>query len=211
MDSLLAEPRDRRRRRTRSAVLDAARVLFARPQGYRFTAVEELAQTADVALTTIYSNFPGGKSDVYAVLACQIAREHCEAMSAALAGIEPGAPAAAAAFDEYLDFHQREPLAFRILGLTDVSGDDSETVRAAMSQVRIYLADTVQAVIDSIGAPTGIARARTIEFWAAINGLMALRARGLIDDGEALALQGDVRTNLLTRLAEGGAHGADPR
>ncbi len=199
MESLLTEPADKRRRRTRSALLDAARRLFGGPGGYRGTSVDELAADADVALTSIYSNFPGGKADLYAVLACRVGREHVDAMAAAVDGAA-GAEAARRAFDEYLDFHRREPLAFRLLGLTDVHGEDSETVRAARAEVRGYLARALESVIAAVGEPADVARAEVIQCWAGINGLLALAARGLIDHHEAGRLIDEVRDRCAANL-----------
>ncbi|CAM3812386.1 TetR/AcrR family transcriptional regulator [Tsukamurella ocularis] len=207
MESLLTEPSDKRRRRTRAALLDAAHVLFARPAGYRGTSVDELAAHAGIALTSIYSNFPGGKADLYAVLACRIGSEHVAAMAAAVAG-SAGEEAARLAFDEYLDFHRREPIAFRVLGLTDVHGEESETVRAARAEVRGYLARALDVVITAVGEPADVARAEVIQCWAGINGLLALAARGLIDAAEADRLIGEVRTRCAAGLAAaGGARG----
>ncbi|WP_019200620.1 TetR/AcrR family transcriptional regulator [Tsukamurella sp. 1534] len=200
MESLLTEPSDKRRRRTRAALLNAARTLFARPQGYRGTSVDELASAADVALTSIYSNFPGGKADVYAVLACVVGHEHVDAMAAAVRDAPPGAAAAEAAFEEYLDFHGREPLAFRLLGLTDVHGEDSDVVRAARAEVRGCLARALGVVIDAVGEPADAARAEVIQCWAGINGLLALAARGLIEQAEADRLIGEVRARGAARL-----------
>lgn len=200
MESLLAEPSDRRRRRTRAALLDAAHVLFAGPGGYRGTSVDQLAAHADVALTSIYSNFPGGKADLYAVLACRVGSEHVAAMEAAVSGAA-GAEAARRAFDEYLDFHHREPIAFRLLGLTDVHGEDSDTVRAARVEVRGYLARALDAVIAAVGEPADAARAEVIQCWAGINGLLALSARGLIGPAEANDLIDEVRSRCAARLA----------
>ncbi|WP_068747039.1 TetR/AcrR family transcriptional regulator [Tsukamurella pseudospumae] len=199
MESLLAEPVDKRRRRTRSALLDAARVLFARPGGYRGTSVDELAAQADIALTSIYSNFPGGKADLYAVLACRVGSEHVDAMAAAVAGAR-GEEAARLAFDEYLDFHRREPIAFRLLGLTDVHGEDSETVRAARAEVRGYLARALDVVINAVGEPADTARAEVVQCWAGINGLLALAVRGLIDSAEADDLIDEVRRRCAANL-----------
>ena len=53
--------------------------------------LDELAAAADVALTSIYSNFPGGKADLYAVLACRVGSEHVAAMEAAGWSTAPGA------------------------------------------------------------------------------------------------------------------------
>ncbi|KXP02764.1 TetR/AcrR family transcriptional regulator [Tsukamurella tyrosinosolvens] len=200
MESLLTEPSDKRRRRTRAALLDAAHALYARPQGYRGTSVDELAAAADVALTSIYSNFPGGKADLYAVLACRVGSEHVAAMEAAVTG-SSGEEAARRAFDEYLDFHRREPIAFRLLGLTDVHGEDSDTVRAARAEVRGYLAQALEAVIAAVGEPAETARSEVIQCWAGINGLLALAARGLIDTAESDRLVGEVRARCAAGLA----------
>ncbi|KXP11124.1 hypothetical protein AXK57_07110 [Tsukamurella pulmonis] len=200
MESLLTEPSDKRRRRTRAALLDAARELYARPQGYRGTSVDELAECAGIALTSIYSNFPGGKADLYAVLACRIGSEHVAAMIAAVEGAE-GEEAARRAFDEYLDFHRREPLAFRLLGLTDVYGEESATVRAARAEVRGYLAQALDAVIAAVGEPVAVARSEVIQCWAGINGLLALAARGLIDVAEADRLIDEMRARCATNLS----------
>ncbi|BDD83906.1 hypothetical protein TPB0596_36690 [Tsukamurella pulmonis] len=203
MESLLTEPSDKRRRRTRAALLDAARELYARPQGYRGTSVDELAECAGIALTSIYSNFPGGKADLYAVLACRIGSEHVAAMIAAVEGVEgvEGEEAARRAFDEYLDFHRREPLAFRLLGLTDVYGEESATVRAARAEVRGYLAQALDAVIAAVGEPVAVARSEVIQCWAGINGLLALAARGLIDAAEADRLIDEMRARCATNLS----------
>ncbi|GAA1071138.1 TetR/AcrR family transcriptional regulator [Tsukamurella spumae] len=201
MESLLTEPSDKRRRRTRTALLDAAGDLFSRPGGYRGTSVDELAAAADVALTSIYSNFPGGKADLYAVLACRVGSEHVAAMAAAVVG-SAGGEAARRAFDEYLDFHRREPIAFRLLGLTDVHGEDSATVRAARAEVRGYLAQALDLVIAAVGEPADIARSEVIQCWAGINGLLALAARGLIDAPEADRLIDEVRRRCAANLGQ---------
>ncbi|MGK2954093.1 MAG: TetR/AcrR family transcriptional regulator, partial [Solirubrobacterales bacterium] len=59
---------DRRRRRTQKAVLDAAEELFVEV-GYRSASLEAIADRADVAVSSIYFNFEGGKSDLYLALA----------------------------------------------------------------------------------------------------------------------------------------------
>ena len=69
----LEPPVDRRKRRTHTAVLDAAQVLFLR-EGYRGTTIDMLAAEADVAVSSIYANFREGKADVYAALAWPGAR-----------------------------------------------------------------------------------------------------------------------------------------
>ncbi|HPU12462.1 MAG TPA: TetR/AcrR family transcriptional regulator [Aeromicrobium sp.] len=48
---------DRRKARTRDKITDAAKKLFAE-RGYLETSVEDIAETADVAVRTIYMHFP---------------------------------------------------------------------------------------------------------------------------------------------------------
>ncbi len=129
MTSLLDEPRDRRRRRTRAVILDAAAELFAQ-NGFRATSVDGIAERADIALTTLYGNFGDGKAQVYAVLAVRMAHVHDERMRAVLAD-RIGSSAAQAALEEYVRFHRDEPLAFRLLGLSDVDESAAPAVESA--------------------------------------------------------------------------------
>ncbi|WHU45386.1 TetR/AcrR family transcriptional regulator [Gordonia sp. L191] len=187
MTSLLSEPHDRRRRRTRAAVLDAAATLFAR-DGYRQTSVDALAAAADIALTSLYANFDGGKAHVYAVLACAAAQRHAQRMSQTLQSVAPGGPAARAALTEYVDFHRDEPLAFRLLGLSDVADDPTPAVGIARREIAAILLGVVDEVVDRIAdgplppRDRVEVREQVVVAWAGINGLLALVERGVIDD-----------------------------
>ncbi|NLU82385.1 TetR/AcrR family transcriptional regulator [Rhodococcus sp. HNM0569] len=186
-------PKDRRRRRTRAAVLDAAADLFAR-DGYRATSVEVLAQRADVALSSVYSNFPGGKADVYAALACRTADDHADGMRGAVEG-KSGADRAAAAFDAYVRFHHDNPLAFRLLGLADVDGSDpTDALRDARERINRVLRSVAADMADPAdrGATEGVYLG-----WAAVNGILALRTRGLVDESSAERLLARARTELV--------------
>ncbi|EOM74711.1 TetR/AcrR family transcriptional regulator [Rhodococcus rhodnii] len=183
-------PKDRRRRRTRTAVLDAAHRLFT-VNGFRATSVESLAEAADVALSSIYANFPGGKADVYLALAVRLADEHAATMTGALA--RPGV-GAAAAFDAYVQFHRDEPGAFRLLGLTDVSDADSDLVAEARTRIGETLRGVAATAAAAIGGPD--AQRRVLLVWAMVNGILALRERGLVDAVTADALLGDARASV---------------
>lgn len=199
----LTEPADKRRRRTRTAVLDAAADLFAR-QGFRRTGVEELAQQADVALSSIYGNFPGGKADVYAALACRVADDHRDRMLEVLDGAPQ--PVELAVFDEYLRFHRDSPLAFRLLGLADVDGGDSDLVERARTQIRGVLTGLVEQATTASNLPAARARTELLRLWGTINGVLALRAQRLVGAGEADALLAEIRADLSARLStESGA------
>ncbi|WP_448221460.1 TetR/AcrR family transcriptional regulator [Gordonia iterans] len=191
MTHALEEPADRRRRRTRAAILDAADALFA-ANGFRRTAVEQLAEAADVALSSIYANFPGGKADVYAVLACRSADEHVTAMRTAIDGVARG-DFTAAVFDEYCRYHRENPLAFRLLGLVDIEPSDTELYGPARRRIASRLTGLVDEVIAAAGGDPGGARREILQMWATINGLLGLRSQGFVDATEYAQLLDDLR------------------
>ena len=172
----LEVPLDRRRRRTYTAVLDAAERLFAR-HGYRRTTIEALADDADVAVSSIYSNFVGGKPDVYAALAWRIAQRHAEQMGR-------GGRDAVAHFDNYVAFHHDNPLAVRLLSLHDVASEDSELVVKARAQIEALLDSVAQKVTASLAESycDTDPRALVLYVWASVNGMFSLRQRGAVDD-----------------------------
>ena len=200
----LEVPPDRRKRRTYNAILDAADGLFTR-NSYHGTTIEELANTADVAVSSIYSHFSAGKADVYAALAWRIVQRHVEAMSAALdrAVADHGyAGAVAAAFDEYVAFHQTHPLALRMLSLYDVDSAASEQVAKARTQIEAALDKTVNEIAGAVrraGCDCD-AMALTLQAWASVNGAVSLRQRLLVDDRTLSRMLTITRTDLLTHL-----------
>ena len=201
MSSLLDEPRDRRRRRTRAAVLDAAAELFSR-NGFRGTSVDAIAANADVALTSLYGNFPDGKAEVYAVVACRLARDHAERMRRSVEGTGGGAPTARAAFEEYVRFHRDEPLAFRMLGLADVSEVHGDVVDQARSEIARALTGVADDVIDAIDSADPAARSSVLLAWAAINGVLALEQRGHIGAATSDSLLADAVELHVARVAQ---------
>ncbi len=193
----LIEPTDRRRRRTHKAVLDAAASLFA-TQGFRQTSVDELARVADVALSSIYANFPGGKADVYAALACRIARAHAEEMADAIAAAD--GPVELTVFDAYLRFHEDHPDAFRILGLSDVGSGDSALVDEARRTVRTLLSGVVDQAVAASTLNRSDARIEALRLWGTVNGMLALGAQGFATTAEIAELLAVVRSDLASRI-----------
>ncbi|MFT3661809.1 MAG: TetR/AcrR family transcriptional regulator [Gordonia sp. (in: high G+C Gram-positive bacteria)] len=191
MNQAFEEPADRRRRRTRAAILDAAAELFTE-NGFRRTGVEQLAETADVALSSIYANFPGGKADVYAVLACRSADEHVDAMRAALADVAPD-EFTAAVFDEYRRYHREHPLAFRLLGLVDIEPSDTDLYGPARRRITDRLTGLVDEVVATSGVESGTVRREVVLMWATVNGLLGLRSQGFVDEAEYTRLLDDLR------------------
>lgn len=200
MTNPLAMPTDRRRRRTRSAVLDAAAELFLR-QGFRRTGVDELAAVADVALSSIYANFPGGKADVYLALACRIAEQHAAEMTAVVDARPSDVPVELAAFDEYRRFHRENPLAFRVIGLADVDAADSESFDEARDTIRGLLSGLVDAATAASELPPVAARGEVLRWWATVNGLLSLRAQRFIDEVEMESMLDAERAVVQQRVA----------
>jgi AcrR family transcriptional regulator len=190
----LEVPLDRRRRRTYTAVLDAAERLFAR-HGYRRTTIEALADDADVAVSSIYSNFVGGKPDVYAALAWRIAQRHAEHMGR-------GGQDAVAHFDNYVAFHRDNPLAVRVLSLHDVATDDSELVVKARAQIEALLDSVVHKVTASVAESDYDTdpRALVLYVWASVNGMFSLRQRGAVDEATLRQMLAIARTDLSSHV-----------
>ncbi|QNG21054.1 TetR/AcrR family transcriptional regulator [Rhodococcus triatomae] len=196
----LDEPTDRRRRRTWSAVLDAARTVFS-TSGYRAASIESLSTAADVAVSTIYTNFPDGKADVYLALARRTADEHAEAMR----GTSHNGPAAA--LDAYIDFHREHPLALRLLALSDVSPGDSSSyndVRAYIDDVLAGIATEMVRSARAAGSDVD-ARGLVLYAWSAINGAYALFRRGTVDAAELDGILDLCRADVSRHLAGGAA------
>lgn len=194
----LDPPTDRRRRRTHTAVLDAAEVLFER-NGYRGTSVDSLAEAADVALSSIYANFSGGKTDVYAALAFRVALEHEKCMSEAI-GMSTATPLLAG-FDAYVAFHRDRPLAFRLLGLVDVDEDESGLVGDARSRIDKILVGIVHDLVASTGL-RDVAEKIVLLGWASINGILSLHHRGSVTASSVVALIEMARADAARRLEE---------
>ncbi len=194
----LDPPADRRRRRTHTAVLDAADLLFTR-DGYRATSVESLAHEADVALSSIYANFPGGKADVYAALACRTAAEHAQTMRAAPTGVT-AADRLLSTFDAYVAFHRARPLAFRVLGLTDVDDRDSEVVAEARTRIDETLLGVTRDVVAAFGSSRESAEKLVLLAWASVNGVLVLEYRRTISRACADSLIAMTRADGVRRL-----------
>lgn len=192
---MLETPTDRRKRRTHTAVLDAARSLFLE-HGYRSTTIEMLAGAADVAVSSIYANFAGGKADVYAALAWRTTTTHVDEMKGSTSIVD--------AFDRYVTFHRKNPLALRLLSLYDVATTESELV--ALAKPRIdealqALVETVTRDITASGCDTD-PRVLVLTTWAAVNGAVSLRQRGVVDEKTLDAMLAVTRGDLQGHITE---------
>ncbi len=166
---------DRRRRRTVTAVATAARTLFEE-RGYQAATVADIAALADVAVSSIYANFPGGKQDIYLTLAEQAVAANERIIDDAVANSSL-ADRAGAVFDAYVRFHRDDDqLAFRLIALADALEPT-----AKFENPRVAIRDRIARVlVRAVGAQHNLDR--TIATWAAVNGLFSARTQGFIDD-----------------------------
>jgi len=193
----MTEKIDRRRRRTQKAVLDAAEELFIE-HGYRAASLEAIAEQADVAVSSIYFNFKGGKSDLYLALAKRTAVINEEIL-------EPAYDESLDAFEQlvavgraYSKFHLDNPLALRLMSLHDVDREGDERVAEAREEIRASifsmlerLEKLVQEALDAGGNEGVSARAVTVFLFGSWNGVLSMYSR---DQLTARNLKGVLRT-----------------
>lgn len=206
---------DRRRVRTQAAVLDAAEKLFIE-RGYRDTAIEAIAAEADVAISSIYFNFEGGKSGLYLALAKRAAELNVEYLAGAYDESLGTFEQLAAVGDAYAKFHRENPLALRLLALNDVDSKADPMVRKAAIDIQARLQsmldrqeELVQLALDEGGNEGVSAEAVTVFLFAAWNGAISMHARGqlnrkelaaVLEAGQNLAI-GSIRTGNAAGLA----------
>ena len=97
----------RRRERTRTDLVDAARTLFAR-QGIDNTRINEITDEADVGFGSFYNHFESKEAIVEAVLAEALAAQG-EAIDAATAQLDDPAEVVAAAHRSLLNLARSDP------------------------------------------------------------------------------------------------------
>jgi AcrR family transcriptional regulator len=97
----------RRRERTRTDLVDAARTLFAR-QGIDNTRINEITDEADVGFGSFYNHFESKEEIVEAVLAEAVAAQG-EAIDAATAQLDDPAEVVAAAHRSLLNLARSDP------------------------------------------------------------------------------------------------------
>ena len=218
-DYRMTEKIDRRRRRTQKAVLDAAEELFIE-HGYRAATLEAIAERADVAISSIYFNFAGGKSDLYLALAKRTAVINEEVL-------EPAYDPALDPFEQliavgraYSKFHLDNPLALRLLSLHDVDREGDERVAAAREEIRASifsmlerLEGLIQEALDAGGNEGASARAVTVFLFGSWNGVLSMHSReqlstrnlkGVLRTGEQLVV-GAIRSGNAASLETKGA------
>ena len=178
-DSVQRHPRaDRRRARTRAAILDAAEVVFTR-DGYDGARIESIAETADVSVGSIYIHF-GGKRDVYLHLVERSLQLFAEYMARSEDPALGPLQRVLAGGDAYLQFHLDHPGAFDFLAMRNDAGSTKSAEIESRIQERVgellsRFASHVQAAIEAGEARPVDAMRLTRYLWGAWNGVIALR------------------------------------
>lgn len=201
----------RRKATTASAILDAAEKLF-RQHGFQATTIDEIAETADVSVGSVYVHFEN-KAGLYLALV-ERALEINEVAMGKVADLGLSSPLERvfAAGEAYLSFHLQHPGAFQMIALRALEPS------TGMQEVETRIAERVQRLVDTVEADLRAAievgevrpeldASRTMRFlWGAWNGVISMTLRDdrfRIDDDELRATLEVGRTVISEGLRRG--------
>jgi AcrR family transcriptional regulator len=210
---------DRRRERTREAILDAAERAFT-AAGFADSRIDAIADEADVAVGSIYVHF-GGKVGLWSALAERALERFDAYLQQAYQPEWTALEQVIACGDAYLRFHAEHPGSFRFLAFDGAQSglevDDPELQERIAGRVAAILGGFESKIAEAMAsgeARPGDARLYARFLWAAWNGTVALTARadGLaLTDEEATACLQQARTMVLEGLSSPAARDADGR
>lgn len=173
---------ERRKAATAALILDAAETLF-REHGFQATTIDQIAESADVSVGSVYFHFQT-KAGLYLALVERALDINEVAMGkVAELGLDSPLERVLAAGDAYLSFHIEHPGAFQMTALRvlePASGMHEAEARVAERVERIVLAveADLQAAIDAGEVRPDVDAARAMRFlWGAWNGVIALSLR----------------------------------
>jgi TetR/AcrR family transcriptional regulator len=210
---------ERRKARTAAAILDAAERLFL-GRGFAATRMEDLSQTADVALGSIYAHF-GDKEGVYAGLidrALELDRSYSES------GFEEGDSPLARLVglgEGYLRFAREHPGYFRLFrfpphdrpGGGNADGPEAR-VAERIGEETVRMADLLKEAIAE-GVVRKVDPLATARFlWAAWDGVIASHlgpANMALNDEEFEQVLNRARETIILGIVEPSALGAPRR
>lgn len=207
LDTSAAARGERRRARSRTAILDAAEEVF-RTRGYEAARVEEIAERADLSVGSIYQHFDG-KRGLYLTLVDRALETFTLYMARSEDASFSPLQKVLAGGDAYLRFHADHPGAFQFLAFRapgeDPLADDNDLEVRVRDRVGLLLdrfAGLIDAAIEA-GEARPVDAARMTRFlWGAWNGVISLQ---LQPDGLRLSEDEIARTLELARwlLREG--------
>ncbi|RVW09811.1 TetR/AcrR family transcriptional regulator [Prescottella agglutinans] len=172
---------DRRRARTRGAIMTAARTLFA-ARGVRRATIEEIAEAADVSVGAVYFHFQS-KEGLYLALVDQALEVNTEAMAAVDRALPP-LDRVLAAGHAYMRFALEYPEHFQMVALRvlDPQADpalveiEDRVAARVEALVGIVEQDLIEAMAD--GSVREVPPREVMRFlWGAWNGVTALSFR----------------------------------
>jgi AcrR family transcriptional regulator len=172
---------DQRKERTTTALLHAAEALF-RDRPVDDVTVEEIAESAGVAVGSIYNHF-GSKAGLHAALVERALRTDRDFMDRAYRSTDSPVEQIQAAAEQYLAFYLAHPDHFRMLAFPDPPGrypagqELSERLARSVDEQNQRLVEAIRR-----GIATGDLRAVDPEqvatvLWAAWNGIISLAWR----------------------------------
>ncbi|MCB0862396.1 MAG: TetR/AcrR family transcriptional regulator [Solirubrobacterales bacterium] len=190
---------EKRRIKTRSAILDAAEDAFTE-LGYRGTRMEDISENADVAIGSIYSHF-GSKDGLYSALVERAVELFASYLEAAYNPDWSPLEQVIACGDAYLRFHIEHPGAFRFLAFNGVETGTplidpelSARIDAKVAVIVEQFEATVRQAIDAGEIRSSVDPELISRFlWGAWNGTVALGLRNdsffLSEDRIEMAIQ----------------------
>ena len=210
---------DRRRERTRAAILDAAERSFT-SVGFAGSRIEDIAEEADVAVGSIYGHF-GNKDGLWSALAERALERFDAYLQQAYQDEWTPLEQVVACGDAYLRFHAEHPGSFRFLASegtpSGLPASDpglhariTERLESILGAFAAKIAEAMEAGEALRGDP--VLHARFL--WAAWNGTVALSVRGdelALSDDEVTRTLHQARAMVLEGLASPAVRGPDGR
>lgn len=171
---------ERRRARTRAAILDAAEEVF-RAAGFHGARMEEIARRADVSVGSIYQHFDG-KEGLYHALVERALELFSGYMARSEAPSFSPLERVLAGGDAYLRFHLEHPGAFQFLAFRALADDGLDTGDEVQARIRDRVGELLDRFASHVAAAIEAGEARPVDphrltryLWGAWNGVIGLR------------------------------------
>jgi AcrR family transcriptional regulator len=203
---------ERRRARTRAAVLDAAEATFTL-HGLEGSRIDAIADAADVSVGSIYSHF-GSKDGLWTALAERALERFDRYLQQAYDPAWRPLDQVVACGDAYLRFHQDHPGSFRFLAFDGTAGrlpiDDPQAAARASARLEAIILGFEERIAAAMRAGEATHRdARLVArfLWAAWNGTVGLTLRAddlRLDEPELEACLEQARAIVMEGLAAPG-------
>lgn len=173
---------ERRKAQTVGAILDAAAQLF-RDKGMKGTTIEEIAESADVSVGSVYFHFRSKEALYLALVEQALEVNEAYMRQADIPELSPFGRVLAAG-DAYMRFHLEQPGAFRMVALRVLEPSPGEE----LAEIEDRIADRVEQLVGAVeadlraaieaGEVRDVEAGRVMRFlWGAWNGVIAMSLR----------------------------------